>query len=206
MDVARLQMLVDPLAALGRIANREGEDKFTGDISRIGHNRLKQGDRQAGVVFLQGDQRIERLERDCSRKCLIGEINPGQRIFAGKGCGTEMRYGRQQIARRAKAIATKIRADHFSHIGRRQVAVQDAGIDDVSLFFDFDGEVGKAVQAALIGPVEDLPVDQAAGARQADRAGADAAKWERNFVQMVTLVNKPAHDQTSVFMRTRARS
>ena len=54
--------------------------------------------------------------------------------------------------------------------------MEHAHILDLVAFLDADSKVGEAIDAALAGPVKDLPIDEPAVARQADAAGADAAQ------------------------------
>ncbi|MEZ4583209.1 MAG: hypothetical protein R3A10_16510 [Caldilineaceae bacterium] len=64
-----------------------------------------------------------------------------------------------------------------------------AGIDDFAVLLDLDGKVRKAVDAALVGPVVDLPVDEAAIPGKPDRSpGADATEREADLPRLDALI------------------
>ena len=59
-----------------------------------------------------------------------------------------------------------------------QIAVQHAGIHDLAIGFGFDSEMREPIEAALVGPAVDLPIDEAPVSGQADTARAQPAQWE----------------------------
>src|SRR5690606_27148199 len=66
--------------------------------------------------------------------------------------------------------------------------VQQPGVEHGALGLGLHREVGQAVRGSLVGPVEDLPVDEPAGPRQAHAPGTYATEREGNLLGVLTVV------------------
>ena len=71
--------------------------------------------------------------------------------------------------------------------------MQDAGVDQLIALFDLDGKMRKAVDAALVGAVENFPVDEAPIAGQADAAGANAPQRKADLAGLGATVEEVVH-------------
>ena len=79
--------------------------------------------------------------------------------------------------------------DHrLAHIVERRVGIHHAHIQHLAVLFRTHGKVGIAVQAELIGPVEDFPVPKSAIAVQADTARADSAYRKTDFPAHISAI------------------
>jgi len=71
--------------------------------------------------------------------------------------------------------------------------VQNASVDCLPVPLGADGEVGEAVDAAFVGPVEYFPVDEPSVAGQTDAACADSTQWEADLTGFFVAVEEVFH-------------
>ena len=181
---------VDRLAGPGRVGDRQRHGVLEVFVTGIGNLYFETGGRDAGVVRVAGDERVEGAQGDGAGELLVGEREGGD----GKGA-LELHVGEvgkpaQRGARRAKAVA--VQPGRAQAAGQRpgEVAVQHPRVHHLPRALSLYGEVAEAVDAALVGAVEDLPVDQSAVARQPDRAGTDPAERKRNLIQLGAAIGE----------------
>ena len=128
--------------------------------------------RDAGVVGLERDERIEGFERDLERDLAVGELDLGEGVFALEAGLLHARQAGHEDAAEAET----------GREGRLERALEDAD-ELLAGLLEVEGEEGEGHVDALAGPVEDLPVAEVAAAAERDRARADAAEREGDLVE-----------------------
>src|SRR5690606_1152693 len=133
---------------------------------------------QARIALVERNQRVERLDAHGPREGGVREDERAHRKPSLELGMAEMGDAREGVAARAGTEPTC----PFGAVIAGQIAgeraVEDTRVQHLAAAFGLDGEVGKAVADALGGAIEDFPVDQPAGAREAYRPRADAAQGE----------------------------
>src|SRR4030066_73073 len=147
-----------------------------GDLGRSGarvlHPEAEDEGRDAGIVRIHGDERIERFERDLERDLAVGGLDLGGGVFA-----LEPGFFHARQAGDKNAAETEAGRER-----RLDGALEDA--DELrSRLVEIHGEKREGHVDALAGPVEDLPVAEVAAAAEGDRARADAAEREGDLVE-----------------------
>src|SRR5690606_14308249 len=118
-----------------------------------------------------------------------------QRIFAAKVHVRKMGQAGQILAPGSPAKCACLCARQFPLIGWLQVTVEDARRNDLALavwFFLFgsNGKVRKTIDAALVGTVEDFPIDQPPISSEANAAGTNAAQRKTNLACLGPTIEK----------------
>ena len=97
------------------------------------------------------------------------------------------------LAARPPAKRVEFRREHVTLKGHLQIAVEDTGVGQSVIVLSADGKVGEAVDAAFVGAVEDLPVDQASVAGQPDTAAADAPERKAYLAGFFVAIYEVIH-------------
>ena len=157
-------------------ADRVDDGAGDRDLGRGGagvlHPEAQDEGRDAGIVRLQRDERIEGLEPDLERDLAVGELDLGEGVFALEAGFLHARQAGHEDAAEAEAGRER----------RLDRTLEDADVL-LARLLDVEGEEGEGHMDALAGPVEDLPVAEVAAAAERDRARADAAEREGDLVE-----------------------
>ena len=187
-----------------RIGQRERGGIVDALVLRVGQRERKERRGQAGIFVVQRDIGVKGVQADAAGEGLVGKVNFGEGERALKFAVAEMGHSAQQLALGAEAVirapcghgrAAGLGHVHIAlaHIAGRGVGVEDARVQQLAVFLGLDGKMRIAVDAALVGTVEDFPVDQAAIAVQADTARANAAQREGDFAAKIALIELALH-------------
>ena len=176
-----------------RIPERAGDGVGDGLLRGVLDFDLEEGGREAGVLFIEGDEGVEGGHAEAAGELPLGEGEGGERELAAELHIPEVRHPCQVLASRPEAEANVLAGLARAVIGRGQVAVEDACVEHLAARLGLNGEVGEAVRAALVRPVEDLPVDQAAVAGEPNAAGPDAAEGEGDLCGIGAFVDEAVH-------------
>lgn len=134
----------------------------------IGDAVAEDGDGEAGVIGIVGDERGEGFEGDIDGESGVGEVDVGEREFAGEGSGGEAREAGGIL--RAEAV--------LAFVGRLITGFENVGDRFSTADLRPDGGEGVGEVVAFIGAVEDFPIAELASAAKAERSGSDAAEGE----------------------------
>jgi len=153
-----------------RVANLPGRRVFDLDDEAGGGN--------AGIAVVEGNKGIERMEADAAGKLAVIELDGGEGKLADKLGGAEVRQALEAGApdAEAEALPTGAAGGRRAGLGRMGVADQGAGVEQFSAGLSLNRKVRKAEMAALVGLVEDLPIDEGPVAGQPNRPAADPAE------------------------------
>ena len=172
-----------------RVGQRHGHGVAHRRAVGVAHPDLEERRGNAGVAVVEGNERVERGHRHGAGKCPAGKLQVRERKLAAERHRLHVRRTRHAAALRAEAESFGGAFHQLAGMLGGQVAVEDTRVEQAPVTFRFYGEVAVAVDAALVGAVEDLPVDQPAAAGQADAAAADAAERKRDLPQAVAGVD-----------------
>ena len=158
-----------------RIGERADDGVVDLIVRRVDDGYLKERRRDAGVLVIKWDERVEGRHTDLAWECgRVGEIQLGDGELPSEIDAFEMRRSGHILPPWAETEPSELRRA-AARVWRMEVAVEHAGIDHPAARLRLDREVRKAVEASLVGFVEYLPVDQPSIACQADTARADPA-------------------------------
>ena len=172
-----------------RVGQRHGHRVAHRRAVGVAHPYLEKRRGNAGVAVVEGNERVERGHRHGSGERRAGKIQVRERKLAAERHLLHVRGTRHAATLGAEAEPLGGAFHQLAGVLGGQVAVEDARVEQPPVAFGLDGEVAVAVDAALAGAVEDLPVDQPAAAGQPDAAGADAAERKRDLPQAVAAVD-----------------
>ena len=156
-------------------------------------HRVKPG-RKGGIFLIQRDKRVKGPQSGPAREGAVQEIHLGEGEPAHELAVLKMRHAREQIARGAKAVIGVFMAvAEHAHVRGLQIRVQHPGVQHPAAIFHLDRKVGKSIDAALVGPVEDLPIPKASGSVQADAARPHPAHGKADLLAFFTSIYKSRH-------------
>ena len=149
--------------------------------------------RPTRIVGVGGDEGVEGEQLHLPRKAVVPVTQLGQGVFAPKIHALKVGQTGHIFPPGTPAKGVEFVAADFALIGSGQIAVEDAGVNRLPVPLGPDGEVGEAVYAAFVGPVENLPVDQPPVAGQPDAAGSDAAQGKADLAGLFVAIEEVVH-------------
>ncbi len=161
--------------------------------ARVLHLDLKERRRYSRVLVVEGDEWVEGSESHPARELRLPKGDGGDGELAVELAVPEVGDPGQPVASGPEAEGAIGVARERSAVGRREVAVEHARVQHLPPRLGLDREVGEPIGAALVRPVEDLPVDEAAIAGEADRAGAYAPERKRDLPCVRACVAESVH-------------
>ena len=177
-----------------RVVDRQADGIGQGRVLRVVDLDLEERRRDAGVVFTERYEGVERGDGHGTGKRVVAQRERGDRKLAAEARRAEVWRRRQVAARRTRSERRAPGACfQASGVGWLKIPLQHARIEHLAVPLRLDGKVGVTVGAALVRPVEYLPVDQPPVAGQADAAAADAAERKRNLAGPRPLMDKLRH-------------
>ena len=131
------------------------------------------GHRQAGIIRLAGNQRVEGVQGDLHREGRVVHLDAGKGVDAGEGGA--LQPGQAGAGRGRQPVA--------GGEGRQQPPLGNAQHRLAALLPRPDHPPGKGGLKTLGGPVEQLPVAQLPATAQGDGPGPDPAQREGDLMQ-----------------------
>ena len=132
---------------------------------------VENGDRNAGVLVVSGDEGIEALERHGEGHARIGQLETCERVRSEKPTLAKPRHSRKTATGNPKGPS----------VGGRELRFQDHGPGFTAWFAAPECEKRVVEIVALVGTVFDLPIPKIAAPPERYRTGADASEWKRDL-------------------------
>src|SRR5215469_6681844 len=101
-----------------RVQQRESQRNVAFPVSRR-HLVLENRDRQAGIVHVQRNEGIERLQRNCDGKMRIFKLDPGKRVRTGKFCISKPGQSLGRVAAESTAASKRRLQRSFNDLDER---------------------------------------------------------------------------------------
>ena len=157
----------------------EGEKDLDGFVALVFDYVCQRGDGQTRRAVVERDEGAKGAEGYLERVLRLGEFDLGEGEFAEETRGFEA--GETfRLADVAHAVLVGIAEEILE--ARR---LDNAGVDRSALGSGVEGGESVAEEGVLVRFAEDFPVSEGTSAFEADAPGADSAKREGNFGQLV---------------------
>ena len=165
---------------LGGVADDKGNRVVNGFGGRIFKTDLEKRTRNAGVLVVERNERIESRHLNLTRKLGVAEVQSGNGELANEFNIAEIRETGNALVAGRIGIGT-VMPFTADPVGRFHFPTEGACVQEFAIRNRFDCKMGEAVVLPLGGTVEDLPFDETPISSEADAAAADTSKWKRNL-------------------------
>ena len=199
------------LGARQWVAQRGAESDRQGTGATVGHLVGQEGGRDSRVAVFEGNEGIEGAQADFTGTGGIGESYLGEGIGGAEGGVAEVGQACEQVAVRPESETGMARLGSAGK-PRAEVALHEAHVHCPPLVLATQRHVRETVEAALVGVVGDLPVDEASIAAKANAAGAEAAQRKTDaclaltgVVNWIHVTGLPGHRRRGDVVRRMTR-
>ena len=162
------------VAFADRVIQGPGDGDVRGLGVGIGDAITEDGHGEAGVIGIVRNEGREGFERDVDGEGVVGEIDAGERKFAGEAGGGETR----------KAWGVGGAETVLPFVGRLVAGFENMGDRRGVADLRPDGRERIREVVALVGTIEDFPIAKLAAATETERAGSDTTEGERKHGEL----------------------